>query len=173
MKKVASKAKVLSKNNLVIYQAKSGALELRGDTARETLWVTQVQIVEVSGIDRSLVTKHTRNIYKEKELGGNSTSTKFALVQSEGNHLITREIEHYNLEVIIAVGYRINSVMGTKFRQWATKTLIFARERLDGNIEAILGNVMQSFSSKDVYLTLEEKAAHLLYFKELHHEILL
>jgi len=69
------------------------------------------------------ITLHLRNIYKDKELNEGSTCKEFLQVQNEGGRQITRKIKHYNLDAMIAVGYRINSVIGTQFRQWATKTL--------------------------------------------------
>ena len=108
---------------MVVYQAKNGAIELRGDFTRETIWATQAQIAEVFGIERSVITKHIRNIYKEKELEERGTSAKIALVQKEGNRTVTRPVEHYNLDLILSVGYRVNSKTATQFRQWATKTL--------------------------------------------------
>lgn len=265
------KKKILKKNNVIIYQTKSGALELKGDFKGETVWATQAQIAEVFGIERSVITKHIRNIYKEEELDEVSTCAKIAQVQIEGKRTIEREIEHYNLDLILSVGYRVNSKTATLFRQWATKTLrahltkgytlnkkvilknydqflknvseiqallpeqvildpkgildlvkeyattwskldaydkdelktegitkkkikinaeelalaiqtfktelakkdeateIFAQERSRGNLEGILGNVMQSFGGQDLYKTLEEKAGHLLYFMVKNH----
>ncbi len=254
------------KNKLVIYQTKSGALELRGDTQKETMWATLDQIAQVFGRDKSVISKHLKNIYNEGELSEKATVAKNATVQIEGKRTVTREIEYYNLDAIISVGYRVNSKVATQFRQWATKTLrehitkgytinkklvgknydafmksvadvqallpehvtldpksvlelikefastwvsldaydkgtlvakgvtrkkvtllgsdleialqslktilmkkgeatdLFANERTRGALEGIVGNVMQSFGGKALYPTLEEKAAHLLYF---------
>ena len=257
--------------DMVIYQTKSGAIEFRGDFAHETLWATQAQIAEIFGIERSVITKHIGNIYKENELKEKGTSAKIAQVQTEGKRTVERSVEHYNLDVILSVGYRVNSKTATRFRQWATKTLrehitkgytinrrriaknydafmksvsdiqallpehvvldpkailelikefsstwvsldaydketltafgstkkavkltgaelteaiasfraelmrkgeateIFAHERIAGSIEGVVGNVMQSFGGNAVYPTLEEKAAHLLYFMVKNH----
>lgn len=253
---------------VVIYQAKSGAIELRGDFKRETLWATQAQIAEVFGIERSVITKHIKNILRDKELEARSVCAKFAHTAVDGK---TYQVEHYNLDAIISVGYRVNSKTATLFRQWATKILgghitkgytinrkqiaknydaflksvgdvqallpehialdpkavlelikefastwlsldaydkeslqtigstkkavkltgrelteaiaslraelmdkgeateIFAQERASLSIEGIVGNVMQSFGGKSVYPTVEEKAAHLLYFMVKNH----
>ncbi|MFA5132312.1 MAG: virulence protein RhuM/Fic/DOC family protein [Candidatus Paceibacterota bacterium] len=269
MKKKVSVKKVVGrglKNDVVIFQAKNGALELKGDFRHETVWANRMQMSEIFGVNPQAITKHIQNIYKESELERKTTSSKMELVQTEGGRTVSREVDIYNLDVLIAVGYRISSVMGTQFRQWATKTLrehltkgytlnkkvilknydqfiknvsdiqmllpetvvldpksilelvkeyavtwskldaydrealtqtgvskkkikissdellsavetlkgellkkreatdIFAQERAQGNVEGILGNVMQSFAGADVYKTLEEKAAHLLYF---------
>jgi len=254
------------KKEVVIYQSKSGAIELKGDFSRETFWATQAQIAEMFDVTPQNVTLHLGNIFKDKELEIKATCKKSLQVQIEGKRKIERNVKLYNLDAIIAVGYRINSTVGTKFRQWATKTLrthivdgytinrsrigknydafmksvgdiqallpehvmldpksvlelikefastwvsldaydkesltaigstkkavklggeelveaishlrselmknkeateIFARERKSGSVEGIVGNVMQSFGNKSLYPTIEEKAAHLLYF---------
>ena len=267
-KKMVSK-KVLSQ--VLIYQAKNGAIELRGDSAHDTLWATLDQIAAVFGRDKSVISRHLRNIFSEGELDRKSVVAKNATVQIEGNRKVERIIEYYNLDTIISVGYRVNSKTATQFRQWATKTLrehitkgytinrkqiaknreaflkdvesvqallpdhialdpkailelvkvfsntwmsldaydkgvlvpvgtsrkaikltgtelteaisslrtellkkgeatdIFAQERATGNIEGIVGNVMQSLGGAQVYPTIEEKAAHLLYFMVKNH----
>lgn len=107
----------------VIYQAKNGAIELRGDVSHETVWASQAQIAEVFGVTPQNITMHIKSIYKEGELKEISTCKDFLQVQKEGNRMIKRTVKEYNLDVIIAVGYRINSVMGTQFRIWATTIL--------------------------------------------------
>ncbi len=109
--------------DLVIYQTKSGALELRGDIKNETVWATQAQMAQMFGVTPQNITLHIKNIYKDKELDFNSTCKESLQVQKEGKREISRSINFYDLDVIISVGYRINSVVGTSFRQWATKTL--------------------------------------------------
>ena len=264
MKKKAS-------TTLVVYQAKSGAIELRGDKSRETVWATLDQIAQIFGRDKSVISRHFKNIYHEKELDERATVAKNATVQTEGDRRVRRVIEYYNLDAIISVGYRVNSKTATHFRQWATKTLrehitrgytinrkqigmnydafmkavediqmllpehvaldpkqilelikefsatwvsldaydretlkpigatkkavalssvelsaaiadlrteliekgeasdIFAHERSPGSIEGIIGNVMQSFGGTPLYATVEERAAHLLYFMVKNH----
>jgi hypothetical protein len=110
-------------NDLVIYQTEGGALELRGDFVDSTIWASQAQIAQIFAVTPQNVTIHLRNVYKEKELSEKSTCKESLQVQIEGGREITRKIKVYNLDVMIAVGYRINSVVGTRFRQWATKTL--------------------------------------------------
>lgn len=258
-------------SKMVIYQTKSGAIELRGDAKKETLWATQAQIASSFNVDVRTVNEHIKNIFKSEELRETGTIRKFRIVQTEGNRQIEREVNHYNLDMILSVGYRVNSKTATQFRQWATKTLrehitkgytinkkqisknydafmksvgdiqallpehvvldpktvlelikefattwvsldaydkdtlvlkgvtkkkvsligsdlegalqslrtelmkkgeatdMFASERAKGNIEGIVGNVMQSFGGKSVYPTVEEKAAHLLYFMVKNH----
>ena len=259
------------KNNLVIYQAKSGAIELKGDFEKETVWATQAQIARLFDVTPQNITLHLNNIFKDKELDAKTTCKESLQVQIEGNREVKRSIKFYNLDVIIATGYRISSITGTNFRIWATKTLrehitkgytlnkkvilknydqfvknisdiqallpthvvldpkaildlvkeysttwakldaydrdilvksgttkkkiklagdellqaifelkkelikkyeatdIFATERESGYIGGIVGNIMQSFAGNDVYGTLEEKAAHLLYFMVKNH----
>lgn len=255
-----------NKSQIVIYQAKSGAIELRGDLDRQTIWATQAEIAKIFAVNSQAITKHIKNIYKEKELEQKSTCSKMEQVQIEGKRSVKRTLDIYNLDILIAVGYRVNSVLGTKFRQWATKTLrehitkgytinphriktnydefkqavenikqllpkevkidqdnilelisafaetwlsldaydkdtlvesgvtkrkvnltakalekaivqfkntlmlkgevtdLFARERLADSLAGIVGNVMQSFDGQSLYPSIEEKAAHLLYF---------
>ena len=87
------------------------------------LWLTQKAIGELFNIDRTVVTKHIKNIYSELELNEDSTSANFALVQKEGNREITRNVLFYNLDMVISVGYKVNSDRAIQFRRWATKIL--------------------------------------------------
>jgi hypothetical protein len=255
----------------IIYQAKSGALELRVDATKETIWASRMQMAEMFGVNPPAISKHIQNIYKEKELFKKSTSSKMELVQNESGRTVKRQIDIYNLDVLIAVGYRVNSLVGTKFRRWATKTLrnyivdgyainknrvaknyqhfliavndikrllpagssidtvsvielvnmfadtwlsldaydknilkdkgltkksvvltaekltnsleklkrmlgrkdkiteFFGKERGCGNVAGIVGDVMQTFDGQPLYETVEEKAAHLLYFMVKNH----
>src|SRR3990167_6797792 len=103
--------------NVVIYQAKSGAIELKGDFGKETIWATQTQISEIFGIDRTVATKHINNLLKSKEIDGKSNVQKMHIANSD------KPISFYSLDVILAVGYRTNSKRAIEFRKWATKTL--------------------------------------------------
>lgn len=260
-----------ARNGVVIYQAKSGAIELRGDASRETIWATQAQIAQLFDVTPQNVTLHLNNIFRDKELDIKATCKESLQVQIEGKRKVERVVKFYDLDAIIAVGYRISSVMGTNFRIWATKTLrehitkgytvnrkqiaknhdafmkvvgdiqmllpehvaldpksilelvkefsstwmsldaydrgalttigstkravkltgaeltdaianlrsalvkkgeatdIFAQERSTRSIEGIVGNVMQSLGGRPVYASIEEKAAHLLYFMVKNH----
>lgn len=251
------------KKPFVVFQAKNGAIELRGDFDKETIWATLDQIALVFGRDKSVISRHLQGIFKDGELSRKSVVAKNATTAADGK---TYQVEYYNLDAIISVGYRVNSKTATRFRQWATKTLrqhivkgytinpkvvkhnyaefqkaieniralvtndslvdhssvielisafattwlsldaydkdelvskgvtkksvaitaeqlaaallefkvalikkgeateLFGNERASGNLEGIVGNVMQSFDGKAVYATVEEKAAHLLYF---------
>jgi len=255
-------------NNLIIYQAKNGAIELRGDFTRETIWATQAQISEIFNIERSVTTKHIRNILKDRELIAKSVCANFAHTANDGK---IYQVQFYNLDVILSVGYRASSSRAIEFRQWATKTLrryildgfainknriaknyqqflnvvsnikallpagstikandavelislfadtwlslsaydkdalpkrkltkkkvtdvavkitnglaklkstltgrskvteMFGRERTPDAVAGIVGNIMQTFGGKEVYPTIEEKAAHLLYFMVKNH----
>lgn len=254
------------KNNIIIYQTKNGSIELKGDLNKETIWATRMQMAEMFGVNPQAISKHIKNIFKENELKKSATSSKMELVQNESGRIIKRNVDFYNLDVLISVGYRISSKTGTKFRQWATSILrshivqgytlnkkrisqnynnfvkavdsikkllpkegtmksedtlelvkmfaltwfsldaydklelprvgitkkqvkitaqeltenilelkkklinkkeasrFFGQEKEVGVLEGIIGNIFQSVFGKNVYLTVEEKAAHLLYF---------
>jgi|SRR5690554_344312 len=89
----------------------------------DTVWLTQEQMVMLFDKGRSTSTEHILNIFKEGELDKKSTCRNFRQVRTEGNRTVERDIEHYNLDVIISVGYRVKSLRGTQFRIWATKRL--------------------------------------------------
>lgn len=243
------------KSNIVIYQARSGAIELKGDIGHETIWATQAQISDIFNIDRTAITKHIRNILRDREIDEKRNVQKMHIPNSD------KLVAFYSLDLILTVGYRVNSSRAIIFRQWATKVLhehitkgftinrnrisknyqmflkavedvksllpstvsidtggvlelvkmfastwlsldaydksdlpitgftkkqvqfsiqeltdalsklkseinsdIFGVERNAGSIEGIVGNVFQSFAGQDVYLSIEEKAANLLYF---------
>lgn len=89
----------------------------------ENIWATQRAIAELFGVDKSNISRHIANIYADNELSPSSTIAKIATVQNEGSRQVSRELEHYNLDMIISVGYRVNSKKATHFRIWATSTL--------------------------------------------------
>jgi death-on-curing family protein len=250
----------MKNNKPIIYQAKSGAIELRGDTQHETIWATQAQIVDLFSVDQSVVSRHISNLFKDGEIKQKSNMQKMHNANSD------KPITLYSLDVILGVGYRTNSKIAIEFRKWATKTLrnyitdgfvvnkskisknydafmkavadiqnllpehinldpkavldlikefagtwvsldaydketlktrgvtkknvtltgdeltlvvsdlrreliskneateLFAIEREKGSLNGIIGNVLQMFSGKALYETVEEKSAHLLYF---------
>ena len=251
---------------IVIYQSKTGKIEFRGDFKKDTVWGSLNQIAELFGRDKSVISRHIKNIFKSNELQADSTVAKIATVQKEGKREIVREIEYFNLDMILSIGYRVDSKQATQFRIWATKTLkqhllegytidkkqlvknyqkfqkalsevqtllpdgknidtksvldlintfartwfslsaydseafpkkgmtkkevfftgkdlakelqnlkkdliekkqateLFGQEKGKEAIKGIVGNIFQSFGGQDLYSTLEEKAAHLLYF---------
>lgn len=248
------------KNNIVIYQAKSGALELRKDAQKQTIWATQAEMAQIYGKDQSVISRHIANIFSDGEVDKKRNMQEMHIANSD------KPVVAYGLDIILAVGYRTNSQRAIEFRQWATKTLrqyivdgyainkqriaknyaqfleavesvkkvlpagaaidtesivelinlfaetwlsldaydkgvlategatkkrvVFTGEKLQqsltalktaliekgeatehfgmererGSIVGIVGNVMQSFGGKELYGTVEEKAAHLLYF---------
>ena len=89
----------------------------------ETLWLTQAQMCELYQTSKSNVSEHIKHIFEEEELTKEATVRKFRIVQMEGSRNVEREVEHYNLDMIIALGYRIRSIIATRFRQWATERL--------------------------------------------------
>jgi len=253
-------------NKLAIYQTADGAIELAVDAKLETIWASQKQIAEVFGVTPQNITIHLKSIYSDREMDKSATCKDSLQVQIEGSRKVERKIKLYNLDAIIAVGYRVSSQKGTDFRKWATKTLrtyiadgfvidrkrieynntqflraindlkllsenvvqvgsseatdlalqfattwlsldaydkselpssgtikkavdigasdldnelqklrktliekgeateLFATERTRGGLQALFGNIFQSFAGEYVYPTVEEKAAHLLYF---------
>jgi len=110
-------------NQIVIYQAKSGALELRADAEQDTFWLTQQQVAQIFNVQKAAISKHVKNIFASGELEEHSTISKMETVQKEGGRTIKRSVEHYNLDLVLSVGYRVNSKQATYFRKWATKTL--------------------------------------------------
>ncbi len=110
-------------DTIIIYEGKQGKMELRADIAHETVWATQAQIADLFEVNSPAVSKHIKNIFKEEELDEISTVSKMETVRKEGSRAIKRNIEFYNLDIIIAVGYRVNSKKATQFRIWATSVL--------------------------------------------------
>lgn len=274
MRRMAARKIVKTQPGMVIFQAKNGSIELRGDASHETVWATQAQIAKAFSVDVRTIHEHIQNILKTRELAAQSTIRNFRIVQQEGKREVEREVKHYNLDMILSVGYRVNSRTATRFRQWATKTLreyithgyvinrkrvsahytqfleavedmkkllpvgmpidhasvlelvsafadtwvsldaydkdelatsgatkkqvamtagelaaalatfrtellargeateLFGAERHEGAVAGIVGNVMQSFGGSALYPSVEEKAAHLLYFMVKNHPFL-
>lgn len=107
-------------NAIIIYQSPDGAATLEVRLDHETVWLTQDQMAELFGRERSVITKHLRNVFKEGELEEDSVRAKYAHTAADGKEYLT---QFYNLDAIISVGYRVNSKQGTRFRQWATQVL--------------------------------------------------
>ena len=110
-------------SDIVIYQDEEGVATLEVTLQDETLWLSQKQLAELFGVTTATINEHIKNIYKEKELEVHSTIRKFLIVQQEGKRSVKREIDHYSLDMIISVGYRVKSKIATRFRQWATQQL--------------------------------------------------
>ncbi len=105
---------------LVLYTGPKGAVELRADTDKETIWATQDQIAELFNTQRPAITKHLKNIFSSGELEENSACSILEHTAQDGKNY---KVKFYNLDAVIAVGYRVNSKKATQFRIWATKTL--------------------------------------------------
>ena len=110
-------------NEIVIYQSEDGKTQLDVKLEGEAVWLTQTQMSELFQTDRTVINRHIRNIYKSGELEEEATCAKNAQVRIEGNRTVSRSIPYYNLDMIISVGYRVNSIRGVRFRQWANSVL--------------------------------------------------
>ena len=111
------------KNNMIIYVSKDGNVKVDVNIQNEDIWMSQDVMANLYDTTKQNISYHLNNIFKEKELDKSLTVKDFLTVQNEGNREVKRNIEHYNLDAIIAVGYRINSKKATEFRIWATKVL--------------------------------------------------
>ncbi len=132
-------------SSFILYTSNSGDIKVNVFLEGETIWLTQKSIGELFGKSKSTISEHLSKIYSEGELDESSTVRKFRTVQIEGNRQVERELDIYNLDAIISVGYRVNSKQATQFRIWATKTLK----------EFII-------KTKNIYLTLTKKLKELL-----------
>jgi len=110
-------------NEILLYTTPNGKVKVEIYLQNETIWLTQQKIADLFGVERSVVTKHLKNIFDQGELIKEATCAKIAQVQNEGGREVIRNIEFYNLDAIISVGYRVNSVQATHFRIWATALL--------------------------------------------------
>ncbi|MBI3143488.1 MAG: virulence RhuM family protein [Bacteroidetes bacterium] len=111
------------KNEIILYKPDEVAQHIEVRLEDETVWLTLKQISQLFNRDKSVISRHLRNIYTEGELSQEATVAKNATVQMEAGRTVNREIEYYNLDAIISVGYRVNSKQGTQFRIWATQVL--------------------------------------------------
>ena len=110
-------------NKIVIYQTEDGQTQIDVRIENETVWLTQAQMAELFQTDRTSIVRHINNIYKVEELERDATCAKIAQVQKEGERTVRRLVPYFNLDMIISVGYRVNSKRGVKFRQWANRVL--------------------------------------------------
>lgn len=113
----------MQESNIILYETEDGKINIDVILRDETIWLTQKSIAELFDVNIPAISKHLNNIYEEKELQKNSTISKMEIVQKEGNRDVKRNVEFYNLDAIIAVGYRVNSKKATQFRIWATNVL--------------------------------------------------
>ena len=110
-------------DNMLIYQSADGNIKIDVRFEKETVWLSLDQMATLFGRDKSTISRHVKNVFEEGELPPEATVANFATVQTEGNREVARNIEYYNLDVIISVGYRVKSQQGTQFRIWATQRL--------------------------------------------------
>ena len=111
------------KNEIIVYQPEGGEFHIEVRVDQDTVWLSQAQMAELFNTDRTSINRHIRNIFQTQELYENSTCAKIAQVRLEGGRSIKRVVPYYNLDMIISVGYRVNSISGTRFRQWANRVL--------------------------------------------------
>ena len=114
---------VMKQDQIVIYQTEDGQTQIDVRLENETVWLTQAQMVTLFKSSRTNILEHIQHIYEDDELDESSTCRKFRQVQKEGNRMVNRTKTMYNLDMIISVGYRVNTKRGIKFRQWANKIL--------------------------------------------------
>ncbi len=145
-------------NKIEIYQSKDKQTVVEVKFEQETIWLSQKQMSELFNKDVRTINEHIKTIYKTEELIKNSTIRKFRIVQKEGKREVSREIEHYNLDMIISIGYRVNSIRGTQFRIWATQHL------KDFLVKGYAINEKRLHEKRSIYPTIQEKAANLLYY---------
>ncbi len=147
--------------NILIYQAEDGTAMLNVTLQGKTLWLSQEQMSTLFDVQKAAISKHLKNIYASGELDRPATASKMETVQQEGQRSVVRQIEHFNLDAVISVGYRVNSSRATRFRQWATRTLrehltqgyTLNRQRLEANareLEAALQLVKKAAQSPEL-----------------------
>lgn len=116
----------MNNSNLIMYTTEDGLTKIEVTFDNDTVWLSLEQMADLFQRDKSTISRHIKNIFSEGELRQKATVAKFATVQMEGNRQVSREIEYYNLDVIISVGYRVKSLRGTQFRIWASE-IVFQR----------------------------------------------
>ncbi len=145
-------------SEVIIYQEAGQAVDVRLDATHDTVWLRQEQMSELFGRECSVITKHLRNIFKEGELDENSVCANFSHTAEDQK---TYQVKHYSLDVIVSVGYRVKSVQGTRFRQWATRVLrehlpqgwTLNQQRFEANareLEAALSLVQKAAQSPEL-----------------------
>lgn len=150
---------------ILFYKSEDGNTELNVRLEKDTVWLTQSQMANLFGVDRTVIVRHIRNIYKSEELYEDATCAKNAQVQEEGGRKVRRTIPYYNLDMIISVGYRVNSKNATQFRVWATSILkqylikgyALNNERLQqlGEVIRIMKRTQNELDAKQVLSVIE------------------
>ena len=159
----------MKQDQIVIYQTEDGQTQIDVRLENETVWLTQAQMAELFETDRTSIVRHINNIYRVDELEREATCAKIAQVQTEGNRQVTRTIPYFNLDMIISVGYRVNSKRGVKFRQWANRVLkeylvkdYAGNERIRheqiGELRQLVGMLGRTIQSQPVLSTDETNA---------------
>ena len=120
----------MSNSELIIYQSEDGVTRIETRLEDETVWLTQIDLADLFQTTKQNISQHIQNIYDEGELDESSTVKKFLTVQTEGTRRVQRNLDHYNLDVILSVGYRVKSLLATRFRIWATQRLRICYQRL-------------------------------------------
>jgi len=120
---IDTKAVEMENNQIIIYQTEDGETSIDVILDQDTIWLTQSQIVDLFRSSKANISEHIRHIFNSEELEQEATVRKIRTVRKEGKRNISRELEHYNLDMIISIGYRVNSIRGTQFRIWANKIL--------------------------------------------------
>lgn len=113
----------MNQSNIIMYTTEDGLTKIEVTFDEDTVWLSLDQMAELFQRDKSTISRHIKNIFTEGELRPEATVAKFATVQTEGNRQVTRDIDYYNLDVTISVGYRVKSLRGTQFRIWASSVL--------------------------------------------------
>ena len=119
----SEKSLTQSDNNVIIYQDDNGITKVSVRFSDDDIWLTQPQIAELYDTTQQNISQHIDSIYQDDELERNRTNKKFLLVRNAGNRQVRRNIDHYNLDMIIALGYRVQSQIATRFRRWSTERL--------------------------------------------------
>ena len=145
---------------IVIYQTEDGQTQIDVRLENETVWLTQAQMAELFETDRTSIVRHINNIYRVDELEREATCAKIAQVQTEGNRQVTRTIPYFNLDMIISVGYRVNSKRGVKFRQWANRVLkeYLVKGEQIGELRQLVGMLGRTLQNQAVISTDETTA---------------
>lgn len=122
-KQPAKTGNVPARTEFLLYRTEDGRVRIQTRLENETVWLSINQMAELFQVDKSGISRHLANVYESGELVREATVAKFATAQREGTREVTRQVEHYNLDAIISVGYRVNTIRGTQFRIWATQRL--------------------------------------------------
>ena len=161
----------MNNDNVVLYN--DGEIALNIPLNEDTIWLTQKNISTLFEVTVANISMHIKAIYKEKELTKESTVKKYLTVQKEGNREVSRNVEHYNLDMIISVGYRVNSLKATKFRQWATSVLkeyitngyVINSDKITNDRFVSLENKVELLSSKlNIIDSKELKPSHGIFY---------